>query len=258
MQQARQSVQDWTARIGSAGSVRPCAPFDPAQRFSRHQKALRRLEATGERVTLSDGDVLVREGQSGDDNFSVLEGALMLYKSLPGGRRQVVGFRFPGELVTLRRCGSSWPLSICALRPSVACRLPCQAFRHLAGSDPEVCMAVLDIASEEISERQEQLLTVGRKNTVERIAAFLLEIEARTRRGKDPSEEVLLPMNRAAIADYLGLKTETVSRAFGRLIHEKIVSLPRPSRVLLLDRRALDALAAGRQPAAPEPALAVR
>ena len=65
-------------------------------------------------------------------------------------------------------------------------------------------------------------------------------------------------MNRSAIADYLGLKTETVSRAFGRLIQQKIVSLPRPSRVLFLDRRSLEALAEGRQPAALEPALAVR
>ncbi len=220
------------------------------------RKALRRLEATGERVAVSEGDLLVREGQPGDENFTVVEGTLMLYKTLPTGRRQVVGFHFPGELVTLRRCGSTWPVSIRALGPSVACRLPCEAFRRMAASDPDVCQTVLDLAGEEITARQEQLLTVGRKNTIERIAAFILEIEERTRRGEKPGTEVLLPMNRAAIADYLGLKTETVSRAFARLIKQKIIRLPRPSRVVLLDRRALEALAAGHQPDAPEPALA--
>jgi CRP/FNR family transcriptional regulator len=182
----------------------------------------------------------------------------MLYKSLPGGRRQVVGFHFPGELVTLRRCSSTWPVSICALSPSVVCRLPCEAFRALAESDPEVCQTVLDMAGDEISARQEQLLTVGRKNTVERIAAFLLEIEQRTRCGKPPRTEVLLPMNRAAIADYLGLKTETVSRAFARLIQEGIVILPRPSHVVLLNRPALEALGAGQQPVSQEQAVVAR
>ncbi len=245
MQHAREPVwQEWAARKGVPSRRSPCAPRDPEERLA----ALNRLEAVGERLKLSEGDLVVREGQSSDDNFTVVEGALMLYKSLPGGRRQVVGFHFPGELVTLRRCSSTWPVSICALKPTIVCRLPCQTFRHLAESDPEVCQTVLDIAGDEISARQEQLLTVGRKNTVERIAAFLLEIEGRTRRGKDSGDEVLLPMNRAAIADYLGLKTETVSRAFGRLIQDEIVALPRPSHVLLLNRPALAALAAGRQP----------
>ena len=259
MRHARQPVsEEWATGRSALTGRTPCAPLDPEKSFSLQRKALLRLEITGERVTLPDGELLVREGHFSDDNFTVIEGALMLYKSLPGGRRQVVGFQFPGELVTLRRCGSTWPVSICALGPSVACRLPCVAFRHLAESDPEVCKAVLDIAGEQISARQEQLLTVGRKNTVERIAAFLLEIEQRTRPGKEPGTEVLLPMNRAAIADYLGLKTETVSRAFARLIRQELVSLPRPSRVILSNRRALEALAAGRQPSAPQPALATR
>jgi CRP/FNR family transcriptional regulator len=212
------------------------------------EKALARLEQEGERFSLTEGDLLVREGQSGDENFTVVEGALMLYKSLPGGRRQVVGFRFPGELVTLRRCGSTWPVSVCAIAPCYVCRLPCQAFRSLAESDPEVCQALLDLAGDEITARQEQLLTVGRKNTVERIAAFILEIWHRTQRWPAQTNEVLLPMNRAAIADYLGLKTETVSRAFARLVHEEILALPRPSHVVLLDRPTLEALAGGRQP----------
>lgn len=255
MQHVRQPVwQEWPAAKSPPSKGSPCAPRDPAERLS----AFHRLEAAGERVKLSEGDLLVREGQSSDENFTVIEGALMLYKSLPGGRRQVVGFHFPGELVTLRRCSSTWPVSICALSPSMVCRLPCEAFRHLAESDPAVCQTVLDMAGDEISARQEQLLTVGRKNTVERIAAFLLEIQQRTRRGEEPGNEVLLPMNRAAIADYLGLKTETVSRAFARLIQEQIVTLPRPSHVVILDRQALAALAAGRPPRSREHAVAAR
>jgi CRP/FNR family transcriptional regulator len=211
------------------------------------EETLAKLEQEGESFSLSECDLLVREGQSGDENFTVVEGTLMLYKSLPGGRRQVVGFRFPGELVTLRRCGSTWPVSVSAITPCYVNRLPCQAFLKLVESDRDVCLTLLDLASDEIAARQEQLLTVGRKNTVERIAAFVLEIWHRTQQWPALSDEVLLPMNRAAIADYLGLKTETVSRAFARLVHEDILALPRPSHVLLLDRPALEGLAEGRR-----------
>jgi CRP/FNR family transcriptional regulator len=107
---------------------------------------------------------------------------------------------------------------------------------------------LLDLAGDEITARQEQLLTVGRKNTVERIAAFIVEIWCHTQPRPVPANELILPMNRAAIADYLGFKTETVSRAFARLIHEEILALPRPKHVILLNRPALAALAQGRRP----------
>ena len=244
MQTAR---QHWAGGETTSSKTGRCAPTDPAERYALQQKALAKLEQEGERFSLSESDLLVREGQSGDENFTVVEGTLMLYKSLPGGRRQVVGFRFPGELVTLRRCGSTWPVSVSAITPCCVYRLPCRAFRSLVESDRDVCQTLLDLASDEIAARQEQLLTVGRRNTVERIAAFVLEIRRRAQRGPAQSNEVLLPMNRAAIADYLGLKTETVSRAFARLVHADILALPRPSHVILLDRPALESLAEGRR-----------
>ncbi len=244
MQTAR---QHWAGGRKSFSDAGQCAPRDPAERYALQEKTLAKLEQEGESFSLSECDLLVREGQPGDENFTVVEGTLMLYKSLPGGRRQVVGFRFPGELVTLRRCGSTWPVSVSAITPCNVNRLPCQAFQDLVESDRDVCQTLLDLASDEIAARQEQLLTVGRKNTVERIAAFILEIWHRTQRWPAQNDEVLLPMNRAAIADYLGLKTETVSRAFARLVHEDILALPRPSHVVLLDRPALEGLAEGRR-----------
>lgn len=244
MQTARQHRAGGEMVPSDAGQ---CTPLNPIERYALHEKVRARLEQEGERFDFLEGDILAREGQYGDENFFVSEGTLMLYKSLPGGRRQVVGFRFPGELVTLRRCGSTWPVSASAITPCSVVRLSCHAIRSLAESDWEVCLMLLDLAGDEISARQEQLLTVGRKNTVERIAAFVLEIWRRTQWESAQDNEVLLPMNRVAIADYLGLKTETVSRAFARLVHGDVLALPRPSHVILLNRPALESLAEGRQ-----------
>ena len=56
---------------------------------------------------------------------------------------------------------------------------------------------------------ENHLLLLGRQTSVEKVAAFLIEMD---RRLQSPGE-IILPMNRRDIADYLGLTIETVSRA---------------------------------------------
>jgi hypothetical protein len=47
---------------------------------------LEALAVAGGPVTLEKGEILVKEGQSGDEDFLVVSGALMLFKSLPPDR----------------------------------------------------------------------------------------------------------------------------------------------------------------------------
>ena len=103
-----------------------------------------------------------------------------------------------------------------------------------------VVRELLDLAVRGLRHTQDHLLLLGRKNALERLAAFLLEMDART-----GFKHVLdLAMPRHDIADYLGLTLETVSRMFAELKAMGALKLESARRVHLLDTEKLEALRA--------------
>ncbi|TFW56010.1 hypothetical protein CT676_37535 [Bradyrhizobium sp. MOS001] len=79
------------------------------------------------------------------------------------------------------------------------------------------------------------MLLLGRKTALEKVAAFVLEMDERQ---AHPHVLVLL-MGRRDIADYLGLKLETVSRAFSSLQDERVLRFIGPNnKRLIIQRRA--------------------
>ena len=98
----------------------------------------------------------------------------------------------------------------------------------------------------ELDATRGNLMALARLNPLERLAGFLVDMaQRRQRQGQDDSE-VILPMTRTDIADYLGLTVETVSRSFTRLRQEGSISTDDPHHVRLRDRKRLDALAEAR------------
>lgn len=244
----RQKEPRWHDRPGrpASGCGWHAAAEDPARTAGLGRQALGQLAERGDLFTLRAGDVLIREGENSDDLFLIIEGVLMLTKSLPAGRLQGVGFRFADDLVLLRRCGTASPATVRAISASRVRRINCADLRRLCSSNVHVGQLLLDLSSDEIAARQEQLLIVGRANKEERIAAFLVELQRQSQSNASRRAELVLPMHRPAIAAYLGLSTETVSRSFTRLASEGVIDLPSPSRVRILNRGALERLAEGR------------
>ena len=205
----------------------------------------RQIEAICTINELSSGQVLANEGEVGQDFLIVAEGFLKLWKALPDGRQQIVAFRSAGDLVSLHRCDTPWPVTAEAMAPSKVYALDWHALRRLAASYSVIDQILIDVAADEIACLQDRLLTLGRRTIEEKVALFLLELCRPSALGSPWCRELHLPMRRPEIADYLGLTAESVCRELSRLKREKIVAMPRPSYVILLNRPALEALASG-------------
>ena len=79
--------------------------------------------------------------------------------------------------------------------------------------------------SREIVREHGVMLLLGSMRAEERLAAFLLNLVQRLHvRGFSPSE-LILRMTREEIGSYLGMKIETVSRTFSKLVDDGIVEV---------------------------------
>ena len=180
--------------------------------------------------------MLFDQGALADSVFNVTEGMVRLYKSLPDGRRQIVGFALPGDFLGLALM-DRYGVAAEAVTQVRVCRFARPAFLAYVDGKPHLLRRLHEFAGHELSLAQDQMLLLGRKTAEEKVAAFLLNLQTRYARIGAPSVTIPLPMSRQDIADYLGLTIETVSRTLTGLAREKvIVIVPEAVRLLMIER----------------------
>lgn len=195
-------------------------------------------------ISLMPGDHLVDEGEPETHIFSVTSGCLKCFKLLPDGRRQIIGFLFPGDFLGLARATMN-PSSVEAVTHASLCRMERRELEKLAHSIPNLDRRLHEMASEALAEVQGQLLLLGRKTAHERVATFLLMLSRRAGERGVPTNPVDVPMSRDDIGDFLGLTTETVSRTFSRLRKDGLIGGDRDRKIDILDETGLSDIAEG-------------
>lgn len=194
---------------------------------------LRRFKAEGPTVSAAAKQSLFHEGDPADVVFNIIRGSAKLYKLLPDGRRQVMGFLFPGDFVgiTVDRMHA---FSAETLEPSEMCRFPRHRFEAFIEAHPAMKRELYHLVLHDLGSAQQQMVALGRKTAAERVASLLLSLLERIGDTGKPGH-IALPMNRLDVADYLGLTKETVSRTFTAFKTDGIIRLLANDVVQILD-----------------------
>ncbi len=185
---------------------------------------------------------MFNEGALAGSVFNITEGVVRLYKSLPDGRRQIMGFALPGDFLGLALM-DRYGVTAEAVTTVRVCRFMRSSFVSYIDGKPHLMKRLHEFAGHELSLAQDQMLLLGRKSAEEKIAAFLINLQTRYSRLGPTSVTIELPMSRQDIADYLGLTIETVSRTLSKLAREKTILIV-PDGVRLLSSQRLDQLTA--------------
>lgn len=203
---------------------------------------LTRLEAVAHSRTFEPGQTVFEEGDEPRYIYNLTEGTIRLVKLLPNGRRQIVGFVFPGDMMGLATHGA-YTTSAEAVTRIKVCQFPRNNLLGLLEEFPPMKTRLLNIAADELSEAQEQMLLLGRKSPVEKVASFFLRLLRENARTGGDDNAIDLDMGRSDIADYLGLTIETVSRTFTKMRNDGIITLEGKHHVVINDREALEDIA---------------
>lgn len=175
--------------------------------------------------------------------YQITTGVLRLTRLSEDGRRQVIAFGYPGDVVGFPSGG----LHHTDCEVLVDARL--QPYRRSAlesgEGDPKLHQELLQAALREISAMQDHFMMLGQKSALEKVASFLCILSDRVGQDVDGYRQVELSMSRADIADFLGLTTETISRTFTQLRKTETIVIDNIHTVIILRPTALLALSLG-------------
>jgi CRP/FNR family transcriptional regulator, anaerobic regulatory protein len=176
----------------------------------------------GSQLQLGKHQTVFLAGDDAEWFFEVETGAVMLYRILEDGRRQLVEVVFPGGICGLTT-GASYESCCETLMPSV---LRSYKRAELSRSDG-LRARIMDRLQGQLSAMHDHAVSLGRKTAEERVCSLILRIHeiADTSMAAGETNSVALPMTRTEIADYLGLTLETVCRTLTELVRRKLVEV---------------------------------
>ncbi|MDR0776209.1 MAG: fumarate/nitrate reduction transcriptional regulator Fnr [Azonexus sp.] len=188
------------------------------------------------------GDHLYRAGEPFDAIYAIRSGFFKTDVLLEDGRDQVTGFQMAGELLGLDGiCTEHHTCNAIALEDSEICSIPFNRLESLSREIHSLQHHFHKVMSREIVRDHGVMMLLGTMRAEERLAAFLLNLSQRfTARGFSHAE-FYLRMTREEIGSYLGLKLETVSRAFSRFQEEGYIAVQQ-KHIRILDVGGLKAL----------------
>ena len=159
------------------------------------------------------GKEVISFNEEANKIYNIVNGSIRQYKILSDGRRQIVGFLFPGDFLGIPY-EEKFSYYADTIEDTCLCVFSRQDFESYLVKFPVFEKEVLKKTSLKLSDAFEQNMLLGKKNAREKLATFLILLLKVQNNSKNETNLFKIPMTREDIADYLGLRTETTCRMF--------------------------------------------
>jgi CRP/FNR family transcriptional regulator len=181
----------------------------------------RSLHQLGELVRIPKGAVAYEASEPATSTFNIVQGVIKTFRLVSGTKPHVTNFYFHGDLFGLAEQGRYFETAE-AVGPVVAYKLPLAGLEELLAANGALAVRFLCKLAADLRRKHYHGLILDRHDAIGKVAMFLTMLHAmRQPQGRDGSTH--FPMRRIDVADYVGLTSEAVSRAFGALERERIV-----------------------------------
>jgi CRP-like cAMP-binding protein len=190
------------------------------------------------------GTNILLQGTNSAHLYTILSGWAFRYKTLPDGRRQILNYALPSDFLGLQgSINNEMQHSVEALTDMLLCVFPRERLWNLYTDFPTLAFDVTWLAAREEQILDEQLLNVGRRTAMERLAYLLLALFQRAEEiGLTKDGAIQFPFTQQHVADTLGLSLVHTNKTLQRLLATKVIRW-KDRRFELLDREQLAVIA---------------
>lgn len=162
------------------------------------------------------GQEIYAAGAPAGKLLKVCSGAVILFQLLEDGRRQIIDFVAPGEVLHFELDGVLDHFAEALIDTEIV-----EFSAEQVLTDRALAEFVFEQMRARLQRERAHITMLGRKSAAERLAEFLILASERL---SSPLGEIDLPMTRQQIADYTGLTLETVSRLFSKWTRERLLT----------------------------------
>jgi CRP/FNR family transcriptional regulator, anaerobic regulatory protein len=202
----------------------PIAGLKDFRRFTPDELRFMKDFKTGH-LTLDPGSTVLLEGTHSAHLFTVVSGWMFRHKALSDGRRQLLNYALPGDLIGLQ--GSllgEMQHSVEALTKVQLCVFEKDRIHELYRTHPGLAYDVTWLAACEERMLDEHLLSLGRRSAFERAAYLLAFLHVRASKSAAFGRQKLIPVTQQHVADTLGLSIVHTNKTLRKLSDRKLIS----------------------------------
>lgn len=192
----------------------------------QNQETMRALNsATFSKGPYKTGDFIYKMEEQFRSLFIIQSGVIKLEKSLEDGNSHITGFYFPGDILGLESAGGKkYNYDAVALHQVWVCEVPYNYFESQDESARLLKERIITLYGQKLREA-DNLLARGRYLASEQRLLQFLEVLCKRlfSHNLENTRKVKLPMSKGDIANYLGLRPESVSRALHKLQSQGVI-----------------------------------